>query len=238
MARFEVPEGWTVQAFAFALDCTPEQAACVRRQFGGRRHARNWAVRTLKDDLARYREAGEETGKPSLASMRMRWNRAKGAECTDAETGQAWWPEISKEAFADGIKGAVDGYWNWQQSRAGNRAGKRAGFPRFAKKGRDRDRVYLHHRRHPGRARPPPCDPPQDRDRPADENTRRLERLLAKGRARILAVTVSRKGTRLTAAFRVLVQRPQQAGVADPDSGSGSTWACGCSPPSPAAAVR
>jgi hypothetical protein len=49
------------------------------------------------------------------------------------------------------------------------------------------------------------------------ENTRRLERLLAKGRARILAVTVSRKGTRLVAAFRVLVQRPQRAGVARPD---------------------
>jgi putative transposase len=50
------------------------------------------------------------------------------------------------------------------------------------------------------------------------ENTRRLERLLAKGRARILAVTVARKGTRLTAAFRVLVQRPQQAGVTGPGS--------------------
>jgi putative transposase len=46
MARFEIPDGWTVQAFQFALDCTPEQAACVRRQFGGRRYARNWAVRT------------------------------------------------------------------------------------------------------------------------------------------------------------------------------------------------
>jgi putative transposase len=43
-------------------------------------------------------------------------------------------------------------------------------------------------------------------------------RLLAKGRARVLAVTVSRKGTRLIAAFRVLVRRPQQAHVADPDS--------------------
>jgi putative transposase len=50
------------------------------------------------------------------------------------------------------------------------------------------------------------------------ENTRRLERLLANGRARILEVTVSLKGTRLIAAFRVLVQRPQQAGVADPGS--------------------
>jgi len=50
------------------------------------------------------------------------------------------------------------------------------------------------------------------------ESTRRLERLITKGRARILAVTVSRKGTRLTAAFGVLVQRPQQPGTADPES--------------------
>src|SRR5690606_18647794 len=57
------------------------------------------------------------------------------------ETGEVWWPEISKEAFADGIKAAVDAYWNWQTSRAGTRAGRRVGFPRFAKKGRDRDRV-------------------------------------------------------------------------------------------------
>ena len=141
VARFEVPGGWTVQAFAFALDCTPEQAACLRRQFGGRRYARNWAVRTLKDDLDRYHGGGQETEKPSLASLRKRWNQVKDTECADRETGEAWWPQISKEAFADGIKAAVDGYWNWQQSRAGKRAGKRVGFPRFAKKGRDRDRV-------------------------------------------------------------------------------------------------
>jgi putative transposase len=50
------------------------------------------------------------------------------------------------------------------------------------------------------------------------ENTRRLERLISKGRARILAVTVSPKGTRLVAAFRVLIQRPIQPRVADPAS--------------------
>lgn len=52
-----------------------------------------------------------------------------------------WWPEFSKEAYADGIDGAVEAYWNWQTSRAGTRAGKRVGFPRFKKKGRDADRV-------------------------------------------------------------------------------------------------
>jgi putative transposase len=218
VARFEVPDGWSVQAFAFALDCTPGQEACLRRQFGGRRFARNWAVRTLKDDIARYRETGQETEKPSLASLRKRWNRVKDAECADGESGEAWWPEISKEAFADGIKAAVDGYWNWQASRAGKRAGKRAGFPRFAKKGRDRDRVTFTTgaiRIEPDRRH---VTLPRIGTVRTWENTRRLERLLAKGRARVLAVTVSRKGTRLVAAFRVLVRRPQQGGVVGPDS--------------------
>lgn len=129
MARFTIPDGWTVQAFQFALDCTPEQEACVRRQFGGRRYARNWAVRTLKEDITRYRETGEKTEAPSLAVLRKRWNQVKETECTDADTGEVWWPHISKEAFADGIKAAVDAYWNWQASRAGTRRGRRVGFP-------------------------------------------------------------------------------------------------------------
>jgi len=109
MARFAVPDGWTVQAFQFALDCTPEQGACLRRQFGGRRYARNWAVRTLKEDITRYRETGQETEAPSLGGLRKRWNQVKDTECTDADTGEVWWPRISKEAFADGIKGGRRG---------------------------------------------------------------------------------------------------------------------------------
>ena len=99
MARFTIPDGWTVQAFQFALDCTPEQEACLRRQFGGRRYARNWAVRTLKEDITRYRETGEKTDAPSLARLRKRWNQVKDTECTDADTGEVWWPHISKEAL-------------------------------------------------------------------------------------------------------------------------------------------
>ena len=91
MARFEIPDGWTVQAFQFALDCSPEQAACARRQFGGRRYGRNWAVRTLKEDLNRYRETGEETDAPSLAGLRKRWNQVKDTECVDADAGPGWW---------------------------------------------------------------------------------------------------------------------------------------------------
>jgi putative transposase len=218
VARFKVPEGWSVQGFCFALDPSAEQEACLRRQFGGRRYARNWAVRTLKEDLDRYQETGEQAPAPSQAGLRKRWNQVKDAECTDPRTGEVWWPHISKEAFADGIKAAVDGYWNWQASRAGTRAGRRAGFPRFAKKGRDRDRVTFT----TGAIRVEPdrrhVTLPRAGTIRVHENTRRLQRLLAKDRARILAVTVSRKGARLVAAFRVLIQRPLQPGTARPGS--------------------
>ncbi|MBO0831920.1 MAG: IS607 family element transposase accessory protein TnpB [Actinobacteria bacterium] len=218
MARFEIPGGWAVQAFQFTLDCTAPQAACVRRQFGGRRYARNWAVRTLRSDIACYRQAGQETEPPSLAGLRKRWNQVKDTECVDKDTGLVWWPEISKEAFADGIKAAVDGYWNWQASRAGKRAGRRVGFPRLAKKGRDRDRVTFT----TGAIRVEPdrrhVTLPRIGTVRVHENTRRLERLLASGRARILAATVARKGTRLVVAFRVIVQRPIQPHVAYPES--------------------
>jgi putative transposase len=50
------------------------------------------------------------------------------------------------------------------------------------------------------------------------ENTRRIERLITKGRARVLAISVRRNGTRLDASIRVLVQRPQQPSVALPGS--------------------
>jgi putative transposase len=221
VGRFTVPDGWTVQAFQFALECTPEQEAALRRHFGARRYARNWAVRTLKEDITRYRETGEQTAVPSLAGLRKRWNQAKDTECVDAETGQAWWPHISKEAFSDGIKGAVDAYWNWQTSRVGTRKGRRAGFPRFARKGRDRDRVTFT----TGAIRVEPdrrhVTLPKIGTVRVHENTRRLQRLIAKGRARILAATVSRKGTRLVVAFRVLLQRPVQPRVTLPGSRAG-----------------
>jgi putative transposase len=140
-ARYQPPEGWSVQAFSFVLDPAAEQRQVLARQFGGRRRAYNWAVRQLRADIAAYQAglAGQGTRPPSLYGLRARWNREKSAECVDRETGEVWWPEISKEAFADGIRGAVDAYWNWQASRAGKRAGKRAGFPKFKRKGRDAD---------------------------------------------------------------------------------------------------
>ncbi|HEY9305264.1 MAG TPA: IS607 family element RNA-guided endonuclease TnpB [Mycobacterium sp.] len=218
MARFEVPEGFCVQAFRFTLDPTEEQARSLARHFGARRKAYNWAVATVKADVEAWRAAGIETAKPSLAVLRKRWNTVKDDVCVNAGTGVVWWPECSKEAYADGIRGAVDAYWNWQQSRAGKRAGKRVGFPRFKRKGGDADRVCFT----TGAMRVEPdrrhLTLPVIGTVRTHENTRRIERLIRSGRARVLAISVRRNGTRLDACVRVLVQRPQQPGVALPSS--------------------
>ena len=50
------------------------------------------------------------------------------------------------------------------------------------------------------------------------ENMRRIERLIRSGRARVLAISVRRNGTRIDASVRVLLQRPIQPKVALPDS--------------------
>ena len=218
MAKFEVPDGWGVQAFRFTLDPTEDQARALARHFGARRKAFNWTVATVKADIDAWRGSGVETAKPSLRLLRKRWNTVKDEVCVNAETGRVWWPECSKEAYADGIAGAVDAYWNWQQSRAGKRAGKRVGFPRFKKKGRDADRVCFT----TGAMRVEPdrrhLTLPVIGTVRVHENTRRLERLIRSDRARVLAISVRRNGTRLDASVRVLIQRPQQPRVALPNS--------------------
>jgi putative transposase len=210
-ARFSPPEGWTLQAFCFALDPTPDQRRALARHFGARRKAFNWARERIRADIDRFHMTGESSPPPSFYGLRKQWNHeAKHVECVDADSGQVWWPEVSKEAFADGIKAAVDGYWRWQKSRAGTLKGRRVGFPRRKKKGRDPDRYTITtgtmrleaDRRH--------LSLPHLGAVRTHENTRRLQRLIANNRAKILAVTLRRHGTRIIACLRVAAARPQQ----------------------------
>ncbi|MDT5078817.1 MAG: putative transposase [Mycobacterium sp.] len=73
MARFEIPDGWCVQAFRFTLDPTEEQSHSLARHFGARRKAYNWTVATLKADIETWHQTGIETEKPSLRVLRKRW---------------------------------------------------------------------------------------------------------------------------------------------------------------------
>lgn len=97
MAKFEVPDGWCVQAFRFTLDPTEEQARSLARHFGARRKAFNWTVAALKTDIQAWRETGAEAEKPSLRVLRKRWNTVKDNVCVNGETGAVWWPEAGIE---------------------------------------------------------------------------------------------------------------------------------------------
>ena len=216
--RYTPPEGWCVQAFCFALDPSPEQLRAIHRHFGGRRKAHNWAVATMKADLDAFHATGAETPKPSHFGLRKRWNAEKDGVCVNAETGCGWWREVSKEAFSEGIQSAVDGYWRWQKSRAGKLTGCGVGFPRFKKKGRDQDRCTFttgamrveSDRRH--------VTVPRVGTVRTHETTRRVERLIALGRAKVLSITLRRRGDRIVASVRVALARPQQPCVARADS--------------------
>ena len=237
MAPFEIPDGWTVQAFRFTLDPTDDQSMTLARHFGARRKAYNWTVATLKADIEAWHAHGIETAKPSLRVLRKRWNSVKNEVCVNADTGSVWWRECSKEAYADGVAGAVDAYWNWQTSRAGTRAGKRVGFPRFKRKGRDADRVCFT----TGAMRVEPdrrhLTVPVIGTVRTHENTRRIERLIRAGLARVLAISLHRNGTRLDASVRVLLQRAQQPKVALPGSRVGVDVGCAVWRPSPTPAA-
>ncbi|MGA9076901.1 MAG: IS607 family element RNA-guided endonuclease TnpB [Acidimicrobiales bacterium] len=216
--RYEPPDGSVVQAFSFALDPTSEQAATITRFFGARRKASNWTLEQIKAGIDHHKATGEETEHPSLYGLRKRWNAEKSSLCVDRETGEVWWPSVSKEVFADGIKGAVDGYWRWQRSKLGKIPGRRVGFPRFKERGKDRDRFSFTTgamRLEPDRRH---LTMPVIGTVRTHENTRRIERLCSLGRAKVLSITVSRRGDRFIAAVKVAVSRPQQPGVSQPSS--------------------
>lgn len=238
--RYEPPEGMVCQSFRFTLDATDEQAAALRSHFGARRFAYNWAVEQLRRHRLCYAAhkrrsesvpeiASVPTGHaydwramraapayPDRRALRKQWNREKGRLCVNADTGEVWWRENSKEAYANGIFDACDAFDRWARSCA---EGGKVGFPRFKRRGSDCDRyristgaLRLDGRRHVviprvGRVR-------------THENTRRLARLIEKGpdRARIRSATIRRRGTRIEAVVAVDVARPQQPCVADPDS--------------------
>src|SRR5690242_15342946 len=209
MARFEVPEGWTAQAYRFALDPSPGQERAFRSHAGGARKAYNTMlglVKAVMDQRSAERSYGiaEADLTPalnwSLAGLRKKWNARKDEVAP-------WWAENSKESYNTGLDALARALEAWSKSRKGERAGKAAGFPRF-KSARSRRSVRFttgalrveadrHHVTLPrvGMIR-------------THESTRKLARRIEAGTARILSATVSEDSSgRWFCSFQVIVQR-------------------------------
>lgn len=208
-ANVLVVEQTVVQAYRFALDPTPRQVRDLLRHAGAARVAFNWGLARVKANLDQ-RVAERSYGIPetsltalsnwSLYSMRRDWNQAKRQVAP-------WWAECSKEAYNTGLDQLARALKNWADSRTGERKGRRVGFPRFKSRRKhapsvrfttgairvedDRRRVTL----------------PRLGTIKTHESTRKLQRRIAHGRARILSATVRAEGGRWFVSFTVEVQR-------------------------------
>ena len=129
MQKYTPPDGRVFQAFTFVLKPTTEQQQALHRFFGARRFAHNWAVTQIKTHMMVWQWFRVSLLAPSFYGLRNTWDQQKHTVAVNAQTGEAWWCDVSKHVFRDGIRAAADSYWRWQKSRAGTLAGRRVGFP-------------------------------------------------------------------------------------------------------------
>ena len=226
-AAFRIPDDCVARGWRFEVELTTQkQRSAIAQHFGARRFAYNWALARVKSNLdARTTDTTIPVLAWNLPAIRREWNQVK-------HQAAPWWRECSKEAYACGIADLVAALHNWSEAKHGRRGGRQIGFPRFKARRHDHGRVRFTtgamrlepDRRHIvlpviGRLR-------------SKENTRHLERLLAKGRARILSMTLSehRPGGRLFVSVATIVaQAPgipgQPAARCGIDLGIGQEWA-------------
>jgi len=218
--KFEVPDGWVARGFTFEVAWPDDHEAVskVRSQFGGRRFAFNWALAQVKADMDAKKMDPTHASVPwNLYALRRRFN-------TEKATIAPWWKENSKEAYSTGIADLCVALKNFSDSKSGKRKGKAVGFPKFKSRHKDQARVRFSTgvlRVEPDRRT---ITVPVVGTLRSKENTRRLERLVKTGKARILNATLSERWGRLFVSFACIVeahpyQAPTKGGRAGVDLG-------------------
>jgi putative transposase len=184
-----VGSGWMVTAAKFEVEwpTDPARRAAVRSHFGARRKAFNWGLAQVINDLpARKTDPAHESVGWDLASLRRVWNRAKSEVAP-------WWAQNSKEAYSSGLADLARALDNWKASRDGTHKGRRVGFPRFKTARHDDQRVRFSTGTMRLEANRRTITVPVIGGLRSKENTRRVQRHLAAGRAHILNMTLSER---------------------------------------------
>ncbi len=217
MARFTT--------FRYCLDPTVEQQAALYRHAGASRFAFNQCLALVKTGLDRhYRDPGVEVpwSRFDLINAFNRWKRSDNAGriftvdgvgvATVTVTGLSWRREVCAQVFEEAAVDLADGLKAFSDSRSGDRRSRRTGFPRWRSKRRGTPSFRLRNKASgSGRVaiRVGEDQVPRSITLPVlglvrvREDTRRLRRLLARGRGRILSVTVSHRAGRWFAAVTV-----------------------------------
>ncbi len=204
--------------FRFCLDPTDEQYEVLARHAGASRFAFNQCLRIVKTALTqRKSDAGVQvpwTGFDLINAFNAWKNTADAGRAftVDADgatevlaTGLPWRREVCQQVFEEAAVDLGKGLSAWSDSRAGKRKGKRVGFPHFKKKTGDIPSFRLRNKHSKGK---PAAIRVGDNNRPRSvtlpgigpirvhDDTRRLRRMIAKNRAKILFGTISCHGGR------------------------------------------
>jgi putative transposase len=211
--------------FKLCLDPTVEQHEVLTRHAGAARFAFNRSLRMVKTALTR-RETDPHTEVPwtgfDLINAFNVWKKTEAAgrvftvdTTGDVEivvTGLRWRTDVCQQVFEEAAVDCGRALGAWSDSRSGKRTGTRVGFPRFTKKAGVVASFRLRNKHPKGR---PPAIRVGDNNRPRSvtlsgigqigvhDGTRRLRRMLAKDRAKILFATITHHRDRWWVALNV-----------------------------------
>ncbi|MGV0644134.1 RNA-guided endonuclease InsQ/TnpB family protein [Mycolicibacterium sp. XJ879] len=231
--------------FRFCLDPTVEQYEVLARHAGASRFAFNQCLVIVKSALTgRKTDAGVEvpwTGFDLINAFNA-WKKTEDAgrvftvdahgEAALLVTGLPWRRAVCQQVFEEAAVDLGKGLKAWSDSRSGKRKGKRVGFPRFKKKNGGIPSFRLRNKHRQGK---PPAIRIGDNNRPRSvtlpgiglvgvhDDTRRLRRMLAKCRAKILFATISHHGGRWWISLNVQAAdlHPDHQHPTRPDDGGG-----------------
>jgi putative transposase len=203
----KLPTGWLVTAAKFEVEwpCDEDRSALVRSHFGARRKAFNWGLDRVKADLdAKSADPQHESVGWDLGSLRKAWNRAKDEVAP-------WWATNSKECYSSGLADLAQALSNWSASKNGTRKGRRVGFPRFKSARRDTGRVRFTTGTMRVEDDRRTITVPVIGGLRSKENTRRVQRHVASGRAHILNMTLTERWGRLFVSISYALRTPDTA---------------------------
>lgn len=232
--------------FRFCLDPTVEQRDVLARHAGASRFAFNQCLRIVKTSLSGRRTDPGTTVPWTVFDLINTFNGWKKTEdagrvfAVDADggvevvvTGLSWRGDVCQQVFEEAAVDLGKGLAAWSDSRSGKRKGRRVGFPRFKKKTGDIPSFRLRNKHPKGK---PAAIRIGDNDRPRSltlpgigqiavhDDTRRLRRMLAKDRAKILFATLSRHGGRWWIALNVEAADLHSAHQHPPRRDDGGGW--------------
>ncbi len=204
--------------FRFCLDPTVEQQDVLARHAGASRFAFNQCLAMVKTALTKRRtdlDADVPWSRFDLINRFNAWKKTEDAgrvfrvggdgTADVVVTGLRWRTEVCQQVFEEAAVDVGKGLKAWSDSRSRKRRGKRVGFPKFKKKADAAPSFRLRNKASAGRrpvirlgdnGRARSVTLPGIGQIAVHDDTRRLRRMIAKDRAKILFATISHSAGR------------------------------------------